>query len=465
VDSAKRYTNNIDEGERAGRATEQVSMDRLDPPPPAAAGQTLAQKIIARASGRVAVVPGDIVTARVDLAMAHDSSGPRRWAPQLKALGAKIWDPSKVVLASDHYVPAVDAESAAILKLTRTFAAEHGVARFFDMKGIAHTLLPENGLLKPGMFCAGGDSHSPHGGAFGCFIAGYGATDMIGIVVTGETWIMVPQTDLIVWEGQFGDGVVAKDVMLHLCRVLGMDNAFKVIEYAGSTVEAMSMDERMVLTNMSAELGYDTGLIAPDAKTLAHIRAHGAEVGEEALAWRSDAEAAVAGRHAFDASALEPQVAAPHSPVNAAPAAEYQGVKIDQAYIGACVGAKLEDLRMAARVLKGRKVAAGARLLVAPASAKITETAAAEGVLGDLLAAGATLLPSGCGACAGMGAGLLAEGEVCLSTTNRNFKGRMGHNEAYVYLASPFTVAASAVAGVITDPRAMLAESDERRVA
>ncbi len=417
---------------------------------------TLAHKIIARAAGAARVVPGEIVTCRVDLAFAHDSSGPRRWQPHLEALGAKLWDPSKVVIVSDHYVPAVDAESAAILKLTRDFAAAHGVGRFFDMQGISHTLLPQHGLLRPGIFVAGGDSHSPHGGAFGCFIAGYGATDMLGIVATGGTWIRVPTVDRVCWTGAFGQGVTAKDVMLFMCRQLGMENAFAVLEFAGEAVSAMAMDERMVLTNMTAELGYDTGLIAPDERTVAHILAHGGDPGADALVWRSDEGAPFAKDLAFSASDLTPQVAAPHSPANSAAVEAFAGTRIDQAYIGACVGAKLEDLRMAAQILAGRKVAAGVRLLVAPASSAITAAAAKEGVLSTLLDAGATLLPSGCGACAGMGAGLLAEGEVCISSTNRNFKGRMGHDESFVYLGSPFTVAAAAVAGCLVDPRALL---------
>jgi 3-isopropylmalate/(R)-2-methylmalate dehydratase large subunit len=429
------------------------------------AGRTLAEKIVARAAGRERVRPGEIVTCKVDLAFAHDSSGPRRWKPLLEELGVGLWDPAKVVLVSDHYVPAVDAESAAILKLTREFARDHRVGAFFDMQGISHTLLPQHGLLKPGMFVAGGDSHSSHGGAFGCYIAGYGATDMAAIVALGETWISVPGVDRVEWTGALGDALAAKDFMLALCGALGMSNAFKVIEFCGAAVDAMSMDERMVLANMSAELGYDTGLIAPDVKTLAHIRAHGGQVEEDALDWRSDPDAAYAARHAFDASALAPQVAAPHSPANAAPAAQHEGVRIDQAYIGACVGAKLDDLRMAARVLGGRKVAQGVRLLVAPASSKIAADAAREGVLATLLDAGATLMPSGCGACAGMGAGLLAAGEVCISTTNRNFRGRMGSNDAEVWLASPYTVAASAVAGHIVDPRDMLARTEKREAA
>lgn len=419
-------------------------------------GQTLAQKLLARAAGQSFVAPGDIVTVSVDLAMAHDSSGPRRWQPQLEKLGAKLWDPSKIVIVSDHYVPAVDSESAAILKLTRDFARDYGVERFFDMQGICHTILPENGLLKPGIFVAGGDSHTPHAGAFGCYAAGFGATDMIGIVVTGKTWTIVPETIRVDIEGSLGMGVSAKDIMLLLCAKLGMDNAFKAIEYGGSGVSAMSMSERMVLSNMAAELGAEVGLIAPDEVTLAHIISHGGYAGKAPLQWQSDANAIYEKRITIDASALSPFVAAPHSPANSAPVATHKGVRIDQAYIGACVGAKLEDLHMAASVLAGYKIAKGVRLLIAPSSSKTTAQAASDGTLAILLEAGATLLPSGCGACAGMGAGLLADDETCISTTNRNFKGRMGHAGALVYLASPYTVAASAISGVITDPRPYL---------
>lgn len=420
-------------------------------------GLTLTEKILARASGAPVVRPGDILTVKVDLAMAHDSSGPRRWRPRLEALGARLWDPSKVVIVSDHYVPAVDAVSAAILKETRDFARDYNVGHFFDMRGISHVVMPEHGLLKPGMFVAGGDSHSPNGGAFGCFIAGFGATDMTAIAVTGETWIAVPATRRVEWDGAFQDGVSAKDVMLFLCREIGMENHNLVIEYAGETVTAMSMAERMTLCNMAAELGADTGIIAPDQKTLDHIRTHGGEVADDALdVWRSDADAAYHDSFAFDAASLSPQVAAPHNPGNSDSVCEYKNVKIDQAYIGACVGAKHDDLEMAARILKGRKVASGVRLLVAPASARTTEEAAKSGVLATLAEAGAVMLPSGCGACAGMGHGLLAEGDVCISTTNRNFKGRMGHKDAFVYLGSPYSVAAAAVTGEVTDPRELL---------
>jgi len=419
--------------------------------------QSLAQKIIARASGQDIATIGEIVTCRVDLALLLDSGGPRRIWPRLKELGVGVWDREKIVVVADHFTPAVDAESAAILKLTREFVHAFDIPRFYDMQGgIGHVVLAENGLIQPGMFICGGDSHSSNGGAFGCYMAGFGGIEMTGITVTGEIWIQVPDTIRINWSGQFSAGVVAKDIMLMLCRELGSDNAFRVIEYGGDTVSAMSMSERVVLTNMAAELGAETGIIEADEKTLEAIRAGGQEPASDALDWHSDDDTAYLSVHDFDASGLQPQVAAPHAPGNSGIVADYQGVSVDQAYIGACVGAKLSDLHMAAEVLKGRRVAAGTRLLVAPASQQVMIRATADGTLRTLTEAGAYILPTGCGACAALGAGILAENEVCISSTNRNFKGRMGANSAEVYLGSPYTVAASAVAGKIADPRDFL---------
>ncbi len=419
--------------------------------------RTLAEKILARAAGQPHVTPGEIVTCRVDLALLLDSGGPRRIWPRLEELGVGVFDPERIVLCTDHFTPAVDAESAAILKLTRDFASHFGIRRFFDMQGIGHVVLAEQGLLEPGMFAVGGDSHSCMGGAFGCFMAGFGAIEMTGVAVTGEIWIQVPATVRVDWSGRFARGVVAKDVVLHLCRELGMENGGRVLEYGGETVRAMSMGERMVLTNMAAELGAETALVEADEVTLAALRAAGREPAADALAWRSDPGADYAATHTFDAAALAPQVAAPHSPANAGPVDAFAGRPVNQAYIGACVGAKLDDLRMAAEVLRGRRVASGTRLLVAPASTRAMAEAAADGTLATLTAAGAYLLPTGCGACAALGAGVLGDGEVCISSTNRNFRGRMGANSAEVYLASPYTVAASAVAGRIADPREFLA--------
>ena len=426
-----------------------------------ARGSTISEKIIARAAGRTMVRPGDVVTASVDFAYAHDSSGPRRWRPMLEELGVGLWDESKVAIVTDHYVPAVDAASAAILKTARDFARDYRVGHFHDMVGIVHLVVAEQGLIRPGAFVAGGDSHTPMSGAFGAYAAGYGATDMAAIAATGETWLQVPETIRVRLDGTLGHGVVAKDLMLHLCRTLGMANAFRIVEFSGSVVTAMPMLERMVLCNMAAELGAESGIVAPDAKTYAWLAAHGAPetVCDVTQALGSDADAVYAEDHCIDVGRLAPQVAAPHSPANTRAVTDFDDVAIDQAYIGACVGAKISDLRMAAAVLKDRRVASGVRLMVAPASAETTRAAMAEGSLQILLDAGAILLPSGCGACAGYGAGVLADGEVCISTTNRNFRGRMGSASAEVYLASPYSVAAAAAVGRIADPRPMLAKA------
>lgn len=423
---------------------------------PASVPHTITEKILARAAGRAVVMPGEIVTCRVDLALLLDSGGPRRIWPRLKELGVGVWDPDRIVLCTDHFTPAVDAESAAILKLTRDFAEHFGIRHFFDMQGIGHVLLAEQGLLQPGMFAVGGDSHSCMGGAFGCYMAGFGAIEMTGVVVTGEIWLQVPETLRVEWSGRFARGVSAKDIVLFLCREIGMENGGRVIEYGGDTVRHMSMWERMVLTNMAAELGAETGIVEADEVTLAALRAAGREPAADALEWRTDAGATLAGTHEFSADALSPQVAAPHSPANSGPVTDFAGQRIDQAYIGACVGAKLEDLRMVAEVLRGRKVAKGTRLLVAPASTRAMSAAAADGTLAAITEAGAYILPTGCGACAALGAGVLGEDEVCISSTNRNFRGRMGANSARVYIGSPYTVAASAVAGRVADPREFL---------
>jgi 3-isopropylmalate/(R)-2-methylmalate dehydratase large subunit len=421
-------------------------------------GTTLAQKIIARAAGRKSVTPGEIVTATVDLAMIHDSGGPRRVEPVLQELGVGLFDAQKVVLISDHFVPGETDEGARILELTRQWAKRRGVP-FHDGEGICHVVLPERGHLKPGMFVVGGDSHSPTGGAFGAYMFGVGATEMAGVLATGEIWIKVPETIMIEWEGQLPRGVTAKDMMLKSCTRLGMDGGqYQAVEYAGSAVRALSMQERMTLSNMAAELGAQAGLIAPDQTTAEWLRDVGGDPGDYA-GLRTDPDAAVLERHVFDASNLEPQAAAPHSPANAAPVGEAGTVTVDVAYIGACTGAKYVDLKAAAEILAGRKAAPGVELLVAPSSKRDQDQAAAEGILGALEEAGAKILPNACGICAGYGAHRLGEDVTCVSSTARNFKGRMGAASSKVWLASPYTVAASAVAGRLLDPREMLADA------
>jgi 3-isopropylmalate/(R)-2-methylmalate dehydratase large subunit len=439
------------------------------------ASTTLAQKLVARAAGRAHVEPGEIVTCRVDLAMFHDSSGPRRLKPMLEELGATIWDKRRVVLVIDHYVPEADEESRRIVRLARDWAAEQALPHVHDSQGICHVVVPQAGHIRPGMFCVGGDSHSPTGGAFGAYMFGIGATEMLGVVVTGEIWLQVPQTLFLRWSGRLTDGVTAKDMMLAMLGRFGMDGGqYQAVEYCGEAVRALSMAERMTLCNMAAELGAQAGLVAPDEVTrqwLRDMRVQAAATAGVSLAaagqpgddpeegsfsgWCSD-EGAPGRRHQFDASGLAPQIALPHSPANARAVGDLEPVRIDVAYIGACTGAKLEDLRAAARVLAGRRVAEGVQLMVAPASVRDAQAAQAEGVMDTLREAGATLLPSACGACAGYG-GRIPEGSTVISSTARNFKGRMGAASAQVFLGSPYTVAASALRGWITDPREVLA--------
>lgn len=423
---------------------------------------TLAQKLVARAAGQAHVTPGGIVMCKVDLAMSHDSSGPRRVAPLLRELGAKVWDPARFVVVTDHFVPAADPDAEAIVRFTRDWVRAENIPNVIDSEGICHVVLPERGHVLPGRFMVGGDSHSPTGGAFGAYMFGIGATEMAGVLATGEIWLRVPQTIRIDWRNTLGDGVCAKDIMLFLCATLGLAGGrYEAIEFTGSAVTALPMQERMTLTNMCTELGAQTGLVAPDATTMAWLRHAGVDAATlsaiDVRQWRSDADAPVLATHRFDAATLAPHVAAPHTPANSAPVDQAAGQAIDIAYLGACTGAKLEDLRMAARVLRGRKVAPGVSLRVAPASLRDQQQAASEGTLSALVDAGAQLLPNACNACAGYGASRFPAGSRAIASTARNFAGRMGDAGSAVWLASPLTVAATAVTGHITDPRTLLA--------
>ncbi len=421
-------------------------------------GQSLASKLIARAAGRDQVHAGEIVTCKVDLAMFHDSSGPRRLKPMLEELGAGIWDKSRVVLVMDHYVPERDEDARKIVRIARDWAREQDLPHVYDSVGICHVVLPQQGHLRPGMLCVGGDSHSPTGGAFGAYMFGIGSTEMLGVLVTGEIWLRVPQTIAMHWRGRLAAGVCAKDMMLYMITRLGMNGAnYQAVEFCGDAVRALPMQERMTLCNMSAELGAQTGLVTPDQTTLDWLALAGAAptTPEDAAHWQSDARSADL-QHDFDANTLAPQLAAPHSPAHGVPIADHAATRIDVAYIGACTGAKLEDLRFAAQVLQGRQIAAGVQLMVAPASLQDRLQAEREGTMQILTAAGARVLPSSCGACAGYGDGFAAR-QTVISSTARNFQGRMGPPSTQVFLASAYTVAASALRGCITDPREVLA--------
>ena len=418
--------------------------------------QSLAQKLIARAAGRNALAVAEIVTCQVDLAMFHDSSGPRRLKPMLEELGAQIWDKSKVVLVMDHYVPERDEASRKIVRIARDWAREQALPHVYDSLGICHVVVPQHGHIQPGMFCVGGDSHSPTGGAFGAYMFGIGSTEMLGVMVTGGIWLRVPQTIAMNWTGQLARGVCAKDMMLHMIARFGMNGAnYQAVEFTGTAVRALPMQERMTLCNMSAELGAQTGLVAADEVTLNWLNQGKAHPDLERTVLTSDAGSFDV-QHDFDASTLAPQLAAPHSPAKGVPLAQHANVRIDIAYIGACTGAKLDDLRFAAQVLQGQKVASGVQLLVAPASLQDRALAESDGTMRTLTDAGATVLPSACGACAGYGSSF-AEGQTVISSTARNFKGRMGPPSVQVYLGSAYTVAASALRGRITDPREVLA--------
>lgn len=421
--------------------------------------QSLASKLIARACGRDTVTPEEVVTCRVDLAMFHDSSGPRRLKPMLDELGAQIWDPRRVVLVMDHYVPERDEASRRIVAIARDWAREQQLPHVYDSQGICHVVLPRQGHLRPGLFCVGGDSHSPTGGAFGSYMFGIGSTEMLGVVVTGEIWLQVPHTIALQWRGQLANGVCAKDMMLAMIGRLGMNGAnYQAVEFCGPAVKALSMAERMTLCNMSAELGAQVGLVAPDEVTrqwLMHTAGVKALADEDWSSWHSDA-GSIDITHEFDASELAPQLAAPHSPARNVALQSHRDTRIDVAYIGACTGAKIDDLRFAAQVLRGRRVADGVKLLVSPASHHDRNEAELDGTLQVLRQAGAVLLPSACGACAGYG-DTLGDAHTVISSTARNFKGRMGSASTQVYLGSPYTVAASALRGRITDPREVLA--------
>ncbi len=420
-------------------------------------GQTIAEKILARASGQDHVTPGEIITCQVDMAMMHDSSGPRAAGKKLDELGAPIWDLDKLVVITDHYVNDMTEASQAIQDHCDVWCRDHGVKHYIKDKGICHIVLPEFGHIRPGDFCVGADSHSTTAGAFGAFMVGIGATEMTGVLVTGEIWVRVPENVRLEITGALGPGVSAKDVILKICGDHGiMGFNYQLVEYCGAAVTAMSAQDRMTLTNMAAEIGAKTGIIAPDGKTRNLLAAWG-QPDVDIDAWQSDADADYVTRLTIDGAGLAPQVAAPSSPKNADDVDVYTNVPLDQAYLGACTGAKLEDLQMAAQVVKGKKVAGGTKFYVAPSTYRMRDEAAADGTLAILEEAGAVILPSGCGGCIGIGDARLGDNATGISSTNRNFIGRAGEASSKLYLASPYTVAASAIAGRIADPRDMLA--------
>lgn len=415
-------------------------------------GQTLAEKILARASGLPKVEPGDFVEASIDLVMVNDITGPLTVEALQSLSKPRIWDPDRLVIVLDHQTPADRVKSAENHKLLRSFASQFGVKALYDVGfGVCHQVVPEEGYVKPGMLIVGADSHTCTYGAFGAFATGVGSTDAAAALALGKLWLKVPETMLVKISGKLKRYVTGKDVILHVLSKVGVDGAsYRSVEFKGETVEALSVDSRMTLTNMAVEMGAKTGIIEPDGKTLQYLASLGLT---NLQPLRSDPDANYAETLEFHVGGLEPLVAEPPSPANVKPAGELSNVEIDQAFLGSCTNARLEDLRLAAEILKGRKVRKGVRMLIIPASRKIYLKALQEGLIKIFLEAGAVVAPPGCGPCLGGHMGVLAEGETCISTTNRNFTGRMGSSKAKIYLASPTTVAASAITGKITDPR------------
>ncbi len=404
--------------------------------------QTLAEKILSQHAGKI-LRAGDIAIVRVDGVMATDATAPFAIQAFRKMGGKALWDSQRVSLVIDHASPAPNETVANLHKLMRDFSAEMG-CRLYDIgEGICHQLMVENAHVRPGDLFLGADSHTPTYGAVNAFGTGVGSTDLAGAMLTGKTWLKVPQTIQIALHGELRKNVTAKDVVLFLVKQIGAEGAnYQAIEFTGETVRGMSLASRMVLANMSSEMGAKTGLVDPA----------GLELWYPFEPVSPDSGAEYAKKLTFDVSALRPQIARPHSPENVVPIDEAQGTKIHYAFIGSCTNTRIEDLREAARVLQGKKIANGIRLIIAPASKKVFDEALQDGTIQTLSQAGATFITSGCGPCVGSHLGVPGDGETVISSTNRNFPGRMGNPRAYIYLASPAVVAASALAGEIAEP-------------
>lgn len=424
-------------------------------------GMTISEKILAKASERNEVHADEIVWANIDKAMMDDILGPRvEIADNLKKMGAKVWDPDKVVIVSDHYTPPANIKQANIVKFTRDWAAENGVKNYYEFAGPCHQVMVDKGHVLPGTVVVGTDSHTTTYGAFTCFSTGIGSTEMSGVLATGQTWMKVPQTIRINWNGRLKKGVMAKDVSLRTIKQLGHAGAtYKAMEYAGGTIQAMIMDERMCLSNMAVEAGAKVGMIGFDQVTASFMKERFG-ITESFEMFNSDDDAVFLQVLDFRAEDLAPQVACPHEVDNVFDVTEVGQVPVNQVYIGSCTGGRYNDLKMAAELLKGKKVDSRIRVLVSPASKDIYNECLRDGILAMLADAGCTILGSTCGACLGVHSGNIGDNEVCVSTTNRNFLGRMGSKTSGVYLASPLTAAATALTGRLTDPREFM-EGDE----
>ena len=418
----------------------------------------ITEKILARASNNDKVEPEDVIFVDVDKAMVHDVSGPGviKVFEKLKKQGIsveKLWDPSKVWVAEDHFVPSADKVSAENIVKLSNFTKNYGIDKHFKygmgQYGICHTLSHEEAMVLPGEVYVAGDSHTNTTGALGAFACGLGHTDMAYVLLNGRIWFKVPETLYFKLNGKLPEHVMAKDLILKIIGDIGTDGAaYKTMQFGGTGVDEMSVEERLTLTNMTTEAGAKNGIIEPDQKITDYLAERGAT---NFTAVKGDEDASYAKTFEYEASEMEPIVAKPFSPQNVSVVRETSSIELDKAYIGSCTGAKLEDLKAVAKILKGRKVKIRTEIL--PAAISIYKKALESGLVKIFLDAGVTVGPPTCGACCGAHMGVLAKDEICVSTTNRNFPGRMGHVESQTYLTSPLVAAASAITGKLTDPR------------
>lgn len=415
-------------------------------------GMTIAEKILARASGRKQVSPGEIVEATIDVAMTHDIEGPMV-VEGLRKLGVeKVWDPNKIVVVFDHQVPANSIDAALNHIMLREFAAEQKIPDFYDVfEGICHEVLPEKGFALPGRLIVGTDSHTTTYGAFGCFATGIGSTDMVAVFARGKLWFRVPESVRMTIEGRLPKRVMSKDLILKIIGDVGADGeTYRSVEFVGEGMRGIDMAGRMTMCNMGVEMGAKTAIVPSDGLTERYLKGRARGSYKSVYADRDDTYVE---ERTYNMEKLEPQVACPHSVDNVRPVNEVEGIEIDQAFLGSCTNGRLEDLVEAANVLKGKQVSKEVRMLVVPASREIYLEALERGILSIFAKAGALIEAPSCAACMGGHVGILGPGEVCISSSNRNFRGRMGSPKAKIYLASPATVAASALRGKITDPR------------
>jgi len=422
---------------------------------------TITQRILAMHSGKDEVRPGDIVEAKVDLALANDITAPLA-IKVFEELGVeKPFDREKIALVPDHFVPNKDIASAEQVKMVREFARKYGITHFFELgeTGVEHILLPEKGLIAPGDLVVGADSHTCTYGALGAFATGVGSTDLGVTMATGKIWLRVPETIKFEYKGRLRPFVGGKDLILNTISLIGVDGAnYKTMFFTGETVKELSMADRFTMANMAVEAGAKNGIFEPDEITREFLKDR---VEKEGLWLREGPESTFQKEYVIDVSSLEPQVARPHSPANSVEVNELKGIKIDQVFIGSCTNGRYEDLYNAFQILKGRKVAKGVRLIVLPGTPTVYKEALQNGIIEGLLESGAVIGPPCCGPCLGGHMGILAESEVAVSTSNRNFLGRMGHPKSFVYLSNPFVAAASAVAGEIIHPKHVLGASHD----